>query len=214
MLIVVENGNLHSLTEFLLDIETLRRLDILEIDSPEGGFERCNDIDQLVGIVLRQLDIEYIDVGKLLEQAALALHHWLGRQRADVAQTKHRGAIGDHRDQIAARGQFGCLAGVRHNCIACGGHPRRVGERKIPLVGQTLGRHHRNLAVRGRTMIIECRRDEILIHCSFSRPYWVDFSVLKVASPACQIDCQLQSGHQFCPVAPRHHRAATRGLQF
>ena len=50
-----------------------------------------DDVDQLVRVVLGQLDVEHVDAGELLEQAALPFHHRLGGQRADVAQAQHRG---------------------------------------------------------------------------------------------------------------------------
>ena len=41
-----------------------------------------------------------------LEQHAFAFHHRFAGERADVAQPQHRGAVGDHRDQVAARGHL------------------------------------------------------------------------------------------------------------
>ncbi len=57
----------------------------------------------LSGSFSASLDVEHVDAGELLEQAALALHHRLAGQRADVAQAEHRRAIGDDRDQVATR---------------------------------------------------------------------------------------------------------------
>ena len=55
-------------------------------------------------VALVDLDVEHVDAGELLEQHRLAFHHRLGGERADVAQAQHRGAVGDHADQVAARG--------------------------------------------------------------------------------------------------------------
>jgi hypothetical protein len=49
-------------------------------------------------------DIEHVDAGEALEQDALAFHHRLAGQRAEVAQAEDGGAVGDHRDQIALVG--------------------------------------------------------------------------------------------------------------
>src|SRR3546814_2384344 len=76
-----------------LDDEAFRRLDVLEVDAAEGGFERGDDLDQLVGVALVDLDVEHVDAGELLEQHALAFKHRLAGQRADVAQATHRGAV-------------------------------------------------------------------------------------------------------------------------
>ena len=50
MLIIVEDGNAHAGLRLLLDLETLGTLDVLEIDSAKGRFERDDDVDQLVDI--------------------------------------------------------------------------------------------------------------------------------------------------------------------
>ncbi len=98
MLIVVEDRDLHALAQLALDVEALRRLDVLEVDAAEGGLKRGDDLDQLVGVELVQFDVEYVDAGELLEEAGLALHHRLAGERADVAEAEHRGAIGHDRD--------------------------------------------------------------------------------------------------------------------
>ena len=77
-----------------LDVEALGRLDVLEVDAAEGGLERGDDLDELVRVGLVDLDVEHVDVGELLEQAALALHHRLAGQGADVAKTEHGRAVG------------------------------------------------------------------------------------------------------------------------
>jgi hypothetical protein len=99
------------LDSFLLDVEALGRLDVFQVDAAQRGLHRGDDVDQLVRIALGQFDVEHVHAGKLLEQAALAFHHRLGGQRADVAQAQHGGAVGDHAHQVAARGVFGRLAG-------------------------------------------------------------------------------------------------------
>src|SRR5438105_4094188 len=57
-------------------------------------------------ISFSELDVEYVDPGKLLEQARLTLHDRLARQRADVAKAKNGGAVGDDRHEVAARRQL------------------------------------------------------------------------------------------------------------
>ena len=90
-------GIFMPLAQLLLDVEALRRLDVLEVDAAEGRLERGDDVDQLVRVVLGDLDVEDVDAGELLEQDALAFHHRLGGERADGAQAQHGGAVGDHR---------------------------------------------------------------------------------------------------------------------
>src|SRR5690606_6399226 len=104
VLVVVEHRNLHPLAQAALDVEALRRLDVFQVDATESRLQRGNDLHQLVGIALVQLEVEYVDACKFLEQHGLAFHHRLGRQRTNGTQTQHRGAVGDHRYQVAARG--------------------------------------------------------------------------------------------------------------
>ena len=109
VLVVVEDRDLHPLAERLLDDEALRRLDVFEVDAAEGRLQAGHDLDQLGGIGLVDLDVEHVDAGELLEQAALAFHHRLAGQRADVAEAEHGGPVADHGDEVAAGG---VLAGV------------------------------------------------------------------------------------------------------
>ena len=109
VLVVVEHGDLEALAELALDVETLGRLDVLEIDAAERRLERGDDVDQLVRIALVDLDVEAVDAGELLEQDGLAFHHRLGGERTDRAQAEHRRAVGDDADQIAARRQVARL---------------------------------------------------------------------------------------------------------
>ena len=106
-------------------------------------------------VLLGELDVEDVDAGELLEQAALAFHHRLAGQRADVAQAEHRGAVGDHADQVAARRVLGRQRRVLLDRQAGVGHAGRVGERQVALVGQRLGRRHRDLAARRRAVVLE-----------------------------------------------------------
>ena len=87
-----------------LDLEALRRLQVLEVDAAEGRLERGDDVDEARRVARVDLQIEDVDVGELLEQAGLALHHRLAGQRPDVAEAEHGRAVGDDGDQVAARG--------------------------------------------------------------------------------------------------------------
>ena len=151
VLVVVEDRDLHALAQLALDVEAVGRLDVLEVDAAEGGLQRGDDVDQLVRVVLGDLDVEHVDAGELLEQDALAFHHRLGGQRADVAQAEHGGAVGDHGHQVAARGVARRASpGSRDDLLAGGGHAGRIGQRQVALVGQRLGRGDRDLAGSGR----------------------------------------------------------------
>ena len=94
-----------------LDDETFGRLDVLKIDAAERRLHGGDHVDELVGIVFGELDVEHVDVGEFLEEAGLAFHHGLAGERADVAEAQHRGAVGDDRDEIAARGEVRACSG-------------------------------------------------------------------------------------------------------
>ena len=79
MLVVVEDGNIKQLAQLLLDDEAFRRLDVLEIDAAPALAEQLHAIDDLVGILGGDFEIDRVDVGETLEQDGLALHHRLCR---------------------------------------------------------------------------------------------------------------------------------------
>jgi hypothetical protein len=157
VLVVVEDRDLHALAQLLLDVEALGRLDVFEVHAAERGLERGDDVDELVGVAFGEFDVEHVDAGELLEEAALAFHHRLAGERADVAEAEHRRAVGDDADEVGARGVFGRERGVFFDREARIGHTGRVGEREIALVHQRLGRHDRDLAAGGRAVVFERR---------------------------------------------------------
>ena len=111
VLVVVEDGDVHPLAAEPLDDEAVGGLDVLEVDRAEGRLERADDGGELLGVALVHLDVEAVDVGELLEEDGLALHHRLRRQRADVAEAQDRGAVRVTtatrlpRDGVARRGR-------------------------------------------------------------------------------------------------------------
>ena len=78
-----------------------------------------HDVDDLVRVVGVELDVDGVDVGEALEEDRLALHHRLGGQRAEVAQAQDRGAVGDHRHQVALGGVV--VGGAGSSAIASTG---------------------------------------------------------------------------------------------
>ena len=153
MLVVVEDRDVHPLAQLALDDETFRRLDVFQVDAAEGRLHRRDDLDQLVRVAFLQFDVEDVNAGELLEQDALAFHHRLAGQRADVAQAQHGSAVGDHAYQVAARGVFGGLGGIGLDVQARIGHARRIGQRQVTLVGQRLGGTDGDLARRRLGMV-------------------------------------------------------------
>ena len=139
VLVVVEHRDVEQFAQPLLDDEALRRLDVFEIDAAPTLAEHLYAIDELVGILGRDFEIDGIDVGEALEQHRLAFHHRLGGERAAIAQPQNGGAVGDDGDEIAFGGVFvgeAFIFGDRQdrNCDA-----GRIGERKVALCRHRLG---------------------------------------------------------------------------
>ncbi len=146
VLVVVKHRDIQQLAQPLLDHEALGRLDVLEIDAAKGRVQEAHAIDELVDVAGVDLEIDRIDIGKALEQRAFALHDRLCRERAEVAEAEHRGAVRNDRDEIALRGVVEGGTRLAMDVQAGEGHPRRIGERQIALRRQRLGRRDRQLA--------------------------------------------------------------------
>ena len=139
-----------------LDLEAFRRLDVLQIDAAEGRLERGDDFDQLLRIERVDLDVEHVDAGEFLEEDGLAFHHRLRRQRADVAEAEHRGAVREDRHQVLADRHFVRLGGVGVDGHAGRGR-RRANRRGPDRAGWRglLGRLDLELTRTGEAMIVE-----------------------------------------------------------
>jgi hypothetical protein len=190
VLVVVEHRDLHALAQLAFDIEAVGRLDVFEVDAAKGGLQRGDDVHQLVEVVLLvDLDVEHVDAGELLEQHALAFHHRLARQRADVAQAQHGRAVGDHRHQVAAAGVFEGVVGVFGNFLARRGNTGRVGQRQVVLVDQLLGGRDGNLAGGGNWW-----------YSRAARRNWARFSSAFSFSAGILVSCAGGSGLAGPPV--------------
>ena len=117
--------------------------------------------------MLIHFDIKYVDTGKLLEQNALALHHRLTGQRADIAQTQYRRAVGNHRHQVAARGVFVGRQRIFGDLEARRGDARRIGQRQIALGRQRFGRGNLDLPWDRKLMEIKGTLFELFVHYGF-----------------------------------------------
>ena len=164
VLVVVEHRDAHAGTQLALDAEAFRCLDVFQVDGAEGRLQGGHDVDEAVRVGGVDLQVEHVDVGELLEQDPLALHHRLGRERADVAEPQHRGAVGDHAHQVAARGVGAREVGVGLDGLAGCRDAGGIGECEVALGRHALGRHHRQLSRLRQAVIIQCRPAEVLVH--------------------------------------------------
>ena len=140
VLVVVEDRDLHGPLQLLLDVEALRRLDVLQVDAAEGRLEQLAGADDLARVLGGQFDVEDVDVGEALEQDALAFHDRLAGAGADVAQAQHGRAVGDHRHQVALGGVLVDRGGIALDLQAGHGHAGRVGQAEVALRPAGLGR--------------------------------------------------------------------------
>ena len=142
----MEHRNVHALAQFLFDIKTFRRFDIFQVDTAEGRLQRRHHINHFIGIVLVDFDIKHINTGEFLKQDALAFHHRFTGQRADIAKPQHRGAVGDNRHEVAARGVFIGGQRVGGDFQTGRGYAWRIRQRQIALGRQRFGRRNLNFA--------------------------------------------------------------------
>jgi hypothetical protein len=170
VLIVMEHRNPHPRPQLGLDREAFRRLDVLQVDGAERRLQRGHHVAEAGRIGGIHLDVEHVDAGELLEQDRLALHHRLAGQRADIAETQHGGAVGDHRDQVAARRVVIGGAGVGLDRLARRGNAGGVGKREVALRRHALGRLNGELSRMRQAMIVKRGLAEIVVHCFRSLP--------------------------------------------
>ena len=81
----MEHRNIHPFAQFLLDVETLWRFDVFQIDPAERRFQRGNDVNKFVRVEFIDFDIEHINTGEFLKQNAFAFHDRFTGQRANIA---------------------------------------------------------------------------------------------------------------------------------
>ena len=123
---------------------------------PKVGPEVAHAVDEGVDVLGVDQQVDGVDVGEALEQRALALHHRLGRQRAEIAEAEDGGAVGDDGDEVALVGVVVGERRVLGDRLHRHGDARRIGERQVALGGQRLGR--RDLELAGLALGVELQR--------------------------------------------------------
>ena len=146
VLIVMEYRYVHQLAQALFDDETIRCLDVLEVDAAECGAEIAHAVDECVDVPGVHLEVDRVDVGEPLEEDCLSFHHGLRCEWSEIPKAENGGAVGDHCHEIPA-------GGVVINCgWIFGDGPHRdcntggIGEAQVALRGHRLGWPNFNLA--------------------------------------------------------------------
>ena len=146
VLVIVEDRDGERLPQPLLDVEAVRRADVLQVDPADRRLQHLAEADDVLGLRGVDLEVEHVEVGERLEEDALALHHGLPGERTNVAKAEHRGPVGDDGDEIALRrvpvGVLGAITDREARLGDAGG----VGEREIALVLGGLGGDDLDLA--------------------------------------------------------------------
>ena len=101
VLVVVHDGNVEGLLQTLLDIETLRSLDVFEVNTTKGGSNALNGLAELLRVFLVDLDIENVDATIDLEEQSLTFHDGLAAHGANIAQTQYCRTVGDNSHEVA-----------------------------------------------------------------------------------------------------------------
>ncbi|MNZ97461.1 hypothetical protein D3C78_1166990 [compost metagenome] len=155
VLVVMEYRNVALLDQRTLDLEALGRLDVFQVDAAEGDRDALDGVDEGLRAFRVHLDVEHVDAGETLEQHPLALHHRLGRQRTQVAQTEDRGAIGDDCHQVALAGVLEGQLGIAGDLANRLGNARAVGQGQVARGSRGLGQLNAQFAGTGLGVVLE-----------------------------------------------------------
>ena len=136
----MEHRDVEQFLQPLFDDEAVRSLDVFQVDAAEGRAEIAHAVDEGVDIGGVDEKIGGIDIGKALEQRALAFHDRLGGQSTEIAKSQDRRAVRDDRNQVAL---VGVVVGQRR-VFSDGFHRNRdtgrIGQRQVALRGERLRR--------------------------------------------------------------------------
>ena len=89
MLVVVHHGDVERFLQAFFDIEALRCLDVLKVDTSEGRSNALNSLAELLGVFLCYLDIKHVDTTIYLKEQSFSLHNGLTAKCANIAQTQY-----------------------------------------------------------------------------------------------------------------------------
>src|SRR5208337_3546052 len=74
VLVVVKYRDGHGAAQRFLDVETFRGLDVFQVDPAAGGLEKLAEFDDVFRVFRADFQIKDVDIGKALEEDALAFH--------------------------------------------------------------------------------------------------------------------------------------------
>ena len=122
---------------------------------PNVGSSRATHLDDHVGIVLLELDVEDVDVGEPLEQDPLPFHDRLAGLCADVAEAEDRRPVRHDRDEVPFPRVLVRELGVFRDLETGIRHAGRIGERQIALRRARLRRDDLEFSLPPHRVIVE-----------------------------------------------------------
>ena len=146
VLVIVEDRDVETFLQRVLDGEARRCGDVLEVDAPEGRGDSLDGLDDLLGVLRVEADRETVNAGELLEQQRLALHHRHGCFGTDVAEAEHGSAVADDGDGVLLDRVVVGLGDVVVDGHAHSGDARGVRHGEVVGVGDAAQRQHLDLA--------------------------------------------------------------------
>ena len=156
VLVVVHDGDVELGFEAGFNLEAFGGLDVFEVDAAEGGGDGLDHLDEALGVVLVDLDVEGVYATVDFEQEAFAFHDGLAGECADVAEAEHGGAVGDDGHEVALVGVAISVVGLLFDFEAGFCHAGAVGERKVVGGGVWLGGYDGDFAGTPLFVVVEC----------------------------------------------------------
>src|SRR5208337_2208158 len=156
MLVIMEDWDLHRLLQRLLDVEALRRFDVLQIDAAKSGFQQLAELDNLVGIMSVDFKVEHVHIGKAFKQDTLTFHDGLAGEGTDVSQAEDGSSVAYNGNQVALRGVFESIVGVLFDIQAWIRHSGGVSQAQVALRPARLGGGDFNFSRTSTAVVVEC----------------------------------------------------------
>ena len=133
VLVIVHDWDIESLFQTLLDVETLRSLDVLQVDTTECRSDFLYGFTELLWIFLIDFNIEDIYTTVNLEKQTFTFHHRLSAHGTDIAKSEHSCTITDNSNQVTLVSILVCIVWVLLDLETWESHARRVSKAQIRL---------------------------------------------------------------------------------
>ena len=162
VLVIVHDRDVKVLLQALLDIEALRCLDVLQVDTTKCRSNTLYGFAEFLRVFLCQFDIEDVDAAINLEKQSLAFHNWLSAHGANVAKTEHGSSVTDYCYQVTLVSILVCVIWVLLNLEARECYAWRVSKAQVCLCVVRFCRFYLNLT---RTTILMIQKSRLF--CDF-----------------------------------------------